>query len=68
MHAYLVTMIKMDGLGVEARNVRVEATTTENAKRMVEVLERNSQRDAMGNSGWVFDSAVRLTEPGGSDD
>ena len=66
MHAYLVTMVKMDGMGVESRNVRVEATTTENAKRMVEVLERNSQRDAMGNSGWVFDSAVRLTEPGGS--
>lgn len=68
MSSWIVTMIKIDETGVAKRVDRVDAGSAMQAKRVVEVRRRADQRDAMGNSGWVFDSAVRAEEPGGSDE
>ncbi len=65
LHPYLVTMLKMDGDGVDRRIDRVLAGTEEQAKRVIE-LRLRSETNAMGNSGWVFEDAVRVVEPGGS--
>ncbi len=68
LRPWLVTMLKMDDSGVDRRVERVLAGTEEQAKRVVELRMRADQRDAMGNSGWEFEDAIRAIEPGGSDE